>query len=117
MDFMLAQGDRDAEDLAAAEAVITKPGYGIVSEAIAHRCAVLYARRGNFREQDCLIAGLQRFARAREIDAAALRGGRWGDELGALLEQPQPTEHLAADGDTVAADWLATLAVGRGWPE
>lgn len=101
--------------VAASDVIVTKPGYGIVSEAIAHGRAVLYARRGDFREQECLIAGLERFARAREIGDEPLRRGLWGEALEALLAQPGPLETLAADGDLVAADRLAALAENGGW--
>ena len=98
--------------VAAADVVVTKPGYGIVAEAIAHRTAVLYTERGNFREQELLVAGLRRYARALEIDNRRLRCGDWGDALAALLAQPQPTEALADHGEEVAADRLAMLAAG-----
>lgn len=92
-----------------ADVVITKPGYGIVSECIANGTAVLYTSRGSFREQPLLIEGLKRFARSREIDNRQLRSGRWHEALEALLQQPPPQETIAADGDEVAARRLAGL--------
>lgn len=99
--------------VAAADVVITKPGYGIVAEAIANDTAVLYTPRGDFREQALLVAGLHRYTRARQIDNGELRCGHWGEALAALLAQPRPQETLAADGDIVAADRLAELAGKR----
>lgn len=99
--------------VAAADVVITKPGYGIVAEAIANDTAVLYTARGDFREQALLVAGLHRYARAREIGNEELRRGKWGQALAALLAQPGPQETLKANGDVVAADRLAELA-GKG---
>jgi len=96
----------------ASDVVVTKPGYGIVSEAIANGTAVLYTPRGDFREQEVLVAALKRYARCREIDNAALLSGRWGASLEALLAQPGPREPLALDGDLVAAERLAQLAGG-----
>jgi UDP-N-acetylglucosamine:LPS N-acetylglucosamine transferase len=95
--------------VAAADAVITKPGYGIVSEAIANHTAVLYTARGNFREQALLVEALKRYTRSREISNEPLRQGDWAESLTALLAQPQPTEVLASNGDEVAADPLAAL--------
>jgi len=95
--------------VAAADVVITKPGYGIVSEAIANDTAVLYTARGDFREQALLVAALHRYTRAREIGNEELRRGEWGEALEALLAQPQPTEKLPTNGDVVAADRLALL--------
>jgi UDP:flavonoid glycosyltransferase YjiC (YdhE family) len=59
--------------VAAADVVITKPGYGIVSEAIANHTPVLYTPRGNFREQALLIDALKRYTRSREISNEDLR--------------------------------------------
>jgi len=73
---------------------------------------VLYTPRGDFREQALLVAGLQRYGRAREIDNDRLRGGRWGEDLEALLALPEPVERLPADGELAAADRLAELAEG-----
>lgn len=92
-----------------ADVVVTKPGYGIVSECIALETAVLYTDRGNFREQAVLVEGLHRFARAREIDNARLRRGELGEDLEALVTQPLPAETLRTDGDEVAAERLAHL--------
>lgn len=96
--------------VATADVVITKPGYGIVSEAIAGGTAVLYTARGDFREQALLVAALHRYTRAREIGNDELRRGEWGEALEALMAQPQPVETIAANGDVVAADRLAELA-------
>ena len=96
----------------AADAVITKPGYGIVAEAIANHTAVLYTSRGAFPEQELLVAGLERYTRARGIDNEQLRTGEWGEALTALLDQPAATEKIPINGDEVAADRLAELAAG-----
>lgn len=97
----------------AADVVITKPGYGIVAEAIANATAVLYTSRGLFREEPLLVEGLQRYTRSLEISNAALRQGDWGPALEQLLALPQPHATLASNGDLVAADRLAQLAGGR----
>lgn len=97
----------------AADVVITKPGYGIVAEAIANDTAVLWTSRGRFREEPLLVAGLQRYTRALEISNTALRAGDWGPALTQLLRLPHPTQTLAINGDEVAADRLARLARHR----
>jgi len=94
----------------ASDVVITKPGYGIVSEAIANETPVLYTPRGEFPEQPLLVAALHRYTRAREIGNDALRRGAWGESLEVLLAAPHPLETLPSSGDVVAADRLAELA-------
>ena len=93
----------------AADVVITKPGYGIVAECLAHRTPVLYTPRGDFREQALLVAGLHRFGRAVEIDNDRLRRGDLHEALEQLLALPQPAESLAGDGAEIVADHLARL--------
>jgi L-arabinokinase len=101
--------------VAAADVVVTKPGYGIVSEAIANDTAVLYVSRGAFREQALLVQALSRFARACEIDKKALLRGDWGPFLERALTQARPSESLQIDDGTVAARQLAELVgVERG---
>jgi UDP:flavonoid glycosyltransferase YjiC (YdhE family) len=98
------------ELVGAADAVITKPGYGIVSECIANGTPVLYTSRGDFREQSLLVDALHRFGRALEISNGDLRRGHWEEALESLLSLPQPADRIDADGDVAAADRLAGLA-------
>ena len=52
------------EDLVrAADVVVTKPGYGIISEAIANDAALLYTSRGRFVEYDVLVKEMPRYLR------------------------------------------------------
>jgi UDP:flavonoid glycosyltransferase YjiC (YdhE family) len=97
----------------AADAVITKPGYGIVAECLAHNTPVIYTSRGNFREESLLIAGLHRYGRAVAIGNEQLRRGALQNALEQLLALPQTAERLAANGADVAADRLAALLNDR----
>jgi hypothetical protein len=94
----------DYPDLvAAADVVISKPGYGIVSECIANGTALLYTSRGRFVEYDVFVAEMPRVLRCREISQEDLFGGRWGDAVAALLAQPHPAERPRVDGAEIAA--------------
>ena len=93
------------EDLiAAADAVITKPGFGILGECITARTPMLYTSRGAFREYDVLVAEMPRFMRSRFISQDDLFGGRWKAALDDLLAQPEPREVLPPTGAETAAD-------------
>ena len=59
--------------------VISKPGYGIVSECIANGAALLYTSRGRFMEYDVFVAEMPRVLRCREISQEDLFAGRWAD--------------------------------------
>ena len=87
----LAERGLGYEDLvAAADVVVSKPGYGIVSECIANGTALLHASRGRFAEQDVFLAGMPRLLRCRAIETMDLIEGRWADAVEALLAQPNP---------------------------
>jgi hypothetical protein len=92
-----------------ADAVITKPGYGIVSECIALQTAVLYTPRGDFREQVLLVEALHRYTRALPVENEQVRRGDLGEALETLLAQPAPADRLGLDGDIAGADRLSQL--------
>lgn len=92
------------EDLVrAVDVVVSKPGYGIVSECLANDTALLYTSRGHFVEYDVMVAAMPRFLRAAFIDQAELFSGEWRPHLDALLAQPAPPEQPATNGAEVAA--------------
>lgn len=87
--------------LCSVDAVITKPGYGTFTEAACNGVPVLYVRREDWPEQDCLIDWLHRHARCAEVSEAELRDGRVHATLDALWQQPaiappEPTGALEA---------------------
>ena len=97
------QGLEYPDLVAAADVVVSKPGYGIVSECIANGTALLYTSRGRFIEYDLLVAEMPRVLRCREIPRDDLFGGRWAGPVAALLAQPGPAAALRADGAGIAA--------------
>ncbi len=95
------------EDLvAAADVVVTKPGYGIVSECVANSTAILYTSRGRFAEYEVMLAEMPRMLRCRYIEQDALLAGRWTEAIEALLRQPPAAEHPRVDGASVAAGMI-----------
>jgi L-arabinokinase len=98
------------EDLVrAVDVVVTKPGYGIISECIANETAMLYTSRGHFAEYDVLVAELPRYVRSRYLDQQALLAGRWRAALEALDAMPPPPERPPTNG----ADVVAVMIVER----
>ena len=98
------------EDLvAAADVVVSKPGYGIVSECVANGAALLYTSRGRFPEYQVFVEQMPRILRCRHLSQEDLRAGRWAEALRALLDQPGPSGQPRIDGAAVAArsilDW------------
>ena len=98
------------EDLVrAVDVVLSKPGYGIISECLANDTALLYTSRGDFIEYDVLVAAMPRFLRAAFIDHDDLFACRWAAHLDALLSQPAPPDRPAVDGADVAAAFLLDM--------
>ncbi len=93
--------------VAAVDIVITKPGYGIISECIANDTALLYTSRGHFVEYDVLVREMPRWLRCGFISNEDLLGGRWQDSLDRLLAQPNPPEKADVDGAARAASIIA----------
>jgi len=112
----LEEGPYRYEDLvAAADVVITKPGYGIIADCIAAGTAMLYTSRGSFREYDVLVRELPRYLRARHISHADLFAGRWRGALEAVTALPPPPERPPTDGAAVVARMILNLAGSDGF--
>jgi len=96
------------EDLVhAVNAVVTKPGYGIISECIANDTAIVYTSRGRFAEYDVLVREMPRYLRSAYIQEECLRGGRWRAALETALNTLPPPECPLTDGASVIADMIA----------
>ena len=76
--------------LAACDAVVTKPGYGIVADCLANQVPVVYTDRGPFREYDVLVRALETLGRARYAPQADVLAGRLGPHLDALRDVSTP---------------------------
>src|SRR5207302_7348236 len=105
-------GDR----VAAADVVVTEPGYGIVSECIANRTAMLYTSRGRFAEYDLFVREMPALLRCRFLPQADLFAGRWDEHVEALLAQPESPAGVPVDGAAVAAEKILAIAGGTAGP-
>lgn len=103
-------GLRYQDLVAACDAVLTKPGYGIVAECIANGTPMIYTARGRFAEYPCLVHGIDAHLPNAFIAPDDLRAGRWQAAVDAVLSQPRRTLTVRIDGADVAAAALASLA-------
>jgi L-arabinokinase len=103
---MYGRGYRYEDLVRAVDVVVTKPGYGIISECIANDTAILYTSRGDFREYQVLVDAMPKYLRTAFIDHTDLFSGNWRPHLDALLAQPDPETKPAVNGAEVAADIL-----------
>jgi L-arabinokinase len=103
---MYGRGFRYEDLVRAVDVIVTKPGYGIISECLANDTALLYTSRGDFREYQVLVDAMPAFLRCGFIDHDDLFAGRWPAALDTLLAQPAPPTRPATNGAAVAADIL-----------
>ena len=109
---MYAAGLRYEDLVAACDVVVTKPGYGIISECIANGTAILYTSRGRFIEYDVMVREMPRVLRCAHIDQETLLAGRWRLALDMLRTAPSPPEHPDTNGADVAAGRIVSVTGG-----
>jgi L-arabinokinase len=90
--------------LRACDAVLTKPGYGMVAATLVNGVRVLYTGRESFPEFPILARALEELGTASFVPLDDLRGGAIGARLEALLARPVAETALAADGAARAAE-------------
>ena len=88
--------------VAAADVVITKPGYGIVSDAIAARTRMVYTERGDFPEYPILVGEMAQWLPARHVSNADLLAGRVGPALDEVMTKPFPDPPDMSGADRAA---------------
>ncbi|KRT56464.1 hypothetical protein [endosymbiont of Ridgeia piscesae] len=87
------------------DAVILKPGYGMISEAVINRLPVLCTLRGDWPEQPYLLQWLRRHGRVLDIEPQALLRGAIGDTLERLWQLPKAAP-VAATGIGELLPWF-----------
>ncbi len=99
--------------LASSDIVVTKPGYGILSECVANQKPMLYADRTDFIEYPLLEKAVQRYLKNLHIPVERLYAGDLKEYLAALPSAPPPKEMLAGGGSEMAAGILYKMAAGE----
>ena len=94
--------------LASVDLVITKPGYGTFAEAAVAGVPVLYVERRDWPETQALTDWLDSVAHCTEVDAIALRDGRFAPQMDALLARGRSTP-VAPSGNVQGAQLIRGL--------
>jgi L-arabinokinase len=105
-DDIYAHGLRYEDLVRAVDVVITKPGYGIISDCIANGAAMLYTPRGNFPEYDVLVREMPAWLRCEPLTMEALLAGRWRRSLDEVSAKPPARRQARTDGAAVAAQLI-----------
>ena len=93
--------------IASVDAVVSKPGFGIVSDCIANRKPLIYADRSDFLEYPILEAAIRKYIKHIHIPSADLYRGDLRASLERIWKSPEPTENLPSGGDEIAARRIA----------
>jgi hypothetical protein len=109
-DAMYDKGYRYEDLVRAVDIVVTKPGYGIISECIANDTAMLYTSRGDFREYPVLVREMPKYLRCEYIEQQDLLAGNWKPALDRLIAKQRPPVVPQTNGADVAAEIV--LATG-----
>ena len=95
--------------MASVDIIMSKPGYGTLTEAVALRTPLVYVRRYNFADEQPLVDFLHRYGRGAELARTDFAAGRWEPALRAAGCLPAPSIPLPpASGAEDAAGVLAT---------
>lgn len=82
----------------AADFVVSKLGYGIVSECLINQTPLLYTSRDDFREYEVLRQGLEQFGISQFIPLPEFLAGDWARYLENMQLQPRHWPPLATNG-------------------
>jgi len=98
------------EDLVCAvDAIVTKPGYGIVADVLAHQLPILYTDRGEFPEYPRLVEALHDCATSEFIPQSELLAGNLAPYLNRLLNKQPRWPKVDLNGAEVAAEKILRL--------
>jgi len=101
--------------MAAADVLVTKPGYASIVEAVARGTPVVYVRRYNFADEGTLVEYVHRYGRGVELSFADFSQGRWRDALmRSIMLSPPPEWPPPPAGQSAAARLLVEYLERRG---
>lgn len=98
-----------ADQVASADVVVTKPGFGILSDCIANQKPIVYVPRDDFNEAYLLEAAIQKYTAWARIEAADLYAGRWLSSL----EQARAARPVQSPPPQNGAVEIARLILSR----
>jgi L-arabinokinase len=96
--------------VAAVDVVLTKPGYGIVSDCVGCGTRIVYTDRGDFPEYPVMVEQMPRYVPAVYAPSADVREGRIGAALEQALATPFPDPPRTDGADVIAGQLLRALS-------
>ncbi len=97
------------EVLNACDAILSKPGYGIVSDSIGNQKPILFIPRQDFAEDAILRRNLKRYAVCEEMSLQQYKKGDWLTKLDKLFTTSQKWPAIDTNGAKQVADKICWL--------
>jgi hypothetical protein len=107
--FLSGRGLRFLDLVGGADVIVTKPGYGIVTDAIAARTPLVYTERGDFPEYPIMAAEMKRYVAAAHVSNRDLKEGRIEAALREALAAPMPAPPDLSGAEAAAQRIVARL--------
>ncbi len=101
-----------ADAVAAVDAVITKPGYGIVADCLAHGTPMIYTDRGEFPEYPILVEEMEKQLTTVFLPSEELVHGLWASAVHQMESLPRKRTALCTDGASVCARIIRETVAG-----
>ena len=99
-----------ADILASCDIVISKPGFGLVSECIVNNKPLIYSDRGDFAEYPYLVKGIEKYLKNVYLPSEKLYAGNFFQALEKIKTAPEPTGFIGRSGaEMIAEELLASL--------
>ena len=94
--------------------VVSKPGYGIVTDCVGAGTRLVYTDRGDFPEYEVMVGEMPRYLPVAFVSNADLRAGRLTEPLRRVreLEFPAPPP---TDGASIAAERFSRRSSSSCW--
>ena len=103
-----------ADILASCDIVISKPGFGLVSECIVNNKPLIYSDRGEFAEYPYLVEGIEKYLKNVHIPSEQLYAGDFFQTLEKIKTAPEPTGFIKRSGaETIAEELLKQCQYAR----
>lgn len=108
--FILDRATWPYADVAASvDVVISKAGYGTVTECIANGVPLIYIPRTAFAEYEALVSGMTRWGGGIPLSETAFRAGHWLDVLQLAVQTSIKADAYAVNGAQIIADQFAAI--------
>ena len=98
-----------ADIVASVDAVLSKPGFGILSECIVNRKPLIYSDRSDFAEYSILEPSIKKYLKNIHIPVNTLYSGDLKPSLDRIWDQPEALAVIPHGGDVIAAQRIAQM--------